>query len=341
MAKSDIWMPLYPGDYLRDTMHLSTEEHGAYLLLLMSLWAQGGQMSADSKQLARRVLMPLERWQAIEAIILEFFTVVDGVLTHNRVSREIERAQQQVTRAKDGGKARMGNLTPEQRAELAARAAGARWKNASGMPAECQPDASRHAREDASGDASKNAGEGEIAETTPKIDSKSPFMPAGCQPNASLMPAGCQPPQSQSQSQSHIQDKDSLSSLSEGVPESITAHQVVIQEFNAVAPVRCTHLTDKRRKAMAQRLRDRSWNWRAALDRIPDSDFLSGRAGNWKGCTIDFFLRPDTVTRILEGAFDNGSPQRKPPPASQQQFAGYTPNSQPEVPKDRQDEVPF
>ncbi len=116
-------------------------------------------------------------------------------------------------------------------------------------------------------------------------------------------------------------------SLSEGVPESITAHQVVIQEFNAVAPVRCTHLTDKRRKAMAQRLRDRSWNWRAALDRIPDSDFLSGRAGNWKGCTIDFFLRPDTVTRILEGAFDNGSPRttNQNGRAISDQFGDYAP----------------
>jgi hypothetical protein len=36
-----------------------------------------------------------------------------------------------------------------------------------------------------------------------------------------------------------------------------------------------------------------------------------------------------------------GSQHRKPPPTSQQQFAGYTPNSQPEVSKDQQDEVPF
>jgi hypothetical protein len=44
-----------------------------------------------------------------------------------------------------------------------------------------------------------------------------------------------------------------------------------------------------------------------ATERIPQSSFLRGATGNWSGASVEFFLRPDTVTRILEGKYDDRS----------------------------------
>jgi len=85
---SRAFMPWYVGDYLRDTGHLTTEQHGAYMLLLGHCW-QHGAIPLDDKERAAIAKLSIKRWRAIKAPIERFFND-DG--TQKRVSRELAKA---------------------------------------------------------------------------------------------------------------------------------------------------------------------------------------------------------------------------------------------------------
>lgn len=105
--KTDIWMPLYVGEYVADTMSFTTDQHGAYLLLLMALWREKGKPLQDNDEdLATITRLPLDRWLAIKPKILAKFIVgADGSITHKRAAQEVARAQDVSEKRVAAGKA--------------------------------------------------------------------------------------------------------------------------------------------------------------------------------------------------------------------------------------------
>ena len=95
------WMPLYVADYRRDTAHLSTAEHGAYLLLIMHYWATGG-LPDDDRQLARIACMTNSEWRRTRPIVQAFF--FDG-WKHKRIEFELTEAARMSAAGRAGGKA--------------------------------------------------------------------------------------------------------------------------------------------------------------------------------------------------------------------------------------------
>lgn len=111
-------MPFYVADYLGDTRHLTTEQHGAYMLLLMTLWRSGGRIPNDARRLARITCCTPSRWARISEEVLRFFEVDGDCLTHGRLAFELEKASEKsIKRAVSGSQG--GKATALKNKELA------------------------------------------------------------------------------------------------------------------------------------------------------------------------------------------------------------------------------
>jgi|688.fasta_scaffold644013_2 hypothetical protein len=66
-------------------------------------------------------------------------------------------------------------------------------------------------------------------------------------------------------------------------------------------------LTAKRKSAIQARSRDAIWqqSWKDAIEKITDSRFCNGQNDRGWVADLDWFLRPDTVVRLMEGKYDD------------------------------------
>jgi len=75
-------MPMNTDKYLADTTHLNTEEHGAYILLLMVAWrTAGAALPDDDELLARYARMNARGWAKIKVRVMAFWDLSDGLWT--------------------------------------------------------------------------------------------------------------------------------------------------------------------------------------------------------------------------------------------------------------------
>jgi len=84
------WIPLYIGDYYRDTRHLTTLQHGAYLLLIMEYWTKGS-LPKTPQELRKICGLSYHQWRSNSLAIASFFT---PDWRHARVERELEKAKE-------------------------------------------------------------------------------------------------------------------------------------------------------------------------------------------------------------------------------------------------------
>lgn len=102
--KADAWMPFFVGDYLSATSRLTTEQHGAYLLIILDYW-KNGPPPDDDAVLAQIARLAPAAWKRARAALCGFFDIVDGQWIQKRVEHERERAANITGERSKAGKA--------------------------------------------------------------------------------------------------------------------------------------------------------------------------------------------------------------------------------------------
>lgn len=93
-GKTDIWMPLYIGDYLADTSHLDAERSGAYLHLLMHYWRKG-PLADDLDSIVSVSKLRGQNAPSIAQALLDEFFIKNGDGHWHQKRQDVERAKWQ------------------------------------------------------------------------------------------------------------------------------------------------------------------------------------------------------------------------------------------------------
>lgn len=94
----------HPAKYLADTPHFTTEQHGAYLLLLINYWQRGKALDNSDERLAHVVKMPLDKWLLVKDSLAEYFEIDGDSWTHGRMQFDLEMVQAKSIQASYAGR---------------------------------------------------------------------------------------------------------------------------------------------------------------------------------------------------------------------------------------------
>jgi uncharacterized protein YdaU (DUF1376 family) len=84
-------LPLFTDAFIADTGHLTAQETGAYLMLLMVAWRTTDcRLPDNDDKLARWARVDRRTWLRIKPTVMEFWTLADGAWTQKRLSKERE-----------------------------------------------------------------------------------------------------------------------------------------------------------------------------------------------------------------------------------------------------------
>ena len=120
-------MPMFWDAYLADTTHLTTEEHGAYLLLLAAMWRRNGSVPDDDRDNARIVGMTPAKWRRMKVRLDSLLIIDDGEITQKNLQKTWKNTQEKIRKNRANG-ARGGRPKSNKTKDMG-KANGLFWDN--------------------------------------------------------------------------------------------------------------------------------------------------------------------------------------------------------------------
>lgn len=88
-------------------------------------------------------------------------------------------------------------------------------------------------------------------------------------------------------------------------------YEDIMSLFNSicVSLPKIRNLTDLRKQKIRKASKELNGDFESFFKRIENSDFLTGKNGNWNGCNFDWVFKPQNLIKIIEGNYDNKKPK--------------------------------
>jgi uncharacterized protein YdaU (DUF1376 family) len=265
-------LPLWTDAYFGDTRHLTTIQHGAYLLILFVSWRNGGDLPYDEKLLARYAGLSISQWNRMKAVILPFFKIKNGRIFQPRLRDELDVVRQQRNQRADNGRA---SALKRKERNLAQR------EQSDSLPLAPTLTLTPTPKKDMEY-------EDILSSERPSDQSQSEDLLAGLEP-----PKPPEPPKEEPITPEEIFETWNEVAEEVGLPKAV-------------------RLTKKRRVQMKARIRENNLgDFRKVFKAIKRSAFLTGdNPSGWRA-NIDFMLQPSSFTKILEGGYDAQANERQ------------------------------
>lgn len=103
-GKTDTWFPMYPADYLKDTLDLTLEEDGFYTRALNQVYINKGRIPAEPERLQRLLRVNRVQYNRCKWILGKYFYKAGDAYGNRRADEEIAKAKERAEVARENGR---------------------------------------------------------------------------------------------------------------------------------------------------------------------------------------------------------------------------------------------